>query len=186
MSNPTSPSIQPGSIDEIKDLEEILITYKSNILEKTITPSTLNLYTIDQSDLNNSKDLWIKLKPNIYPLIVLFLAVLFPGLGHIYIGQKEKGIAYMLTVPIYLILSLLLVPFLVGIYFMAMVLLWTAAICADAFIMSKRLRTNDIHRGECAIEIVLYGICCLIPNNINLHLFYRRPDRCLPSLDALI
>jgi len=94
------------------------------------------------------------------PIIVFLIGFLIvPGLGHLLIGQTQKGISYIIGSIVGGFIFAILCMFLVGVCFLPCTLIWSICIVVDGYQMAERLsRGVEIGQGECANVIATYGL----------------------------
>jgi len=94
-------------------------------------------------------------------LIVLLASFFVPGLGHILLGQREKGLIYLLSFYGLTVASLFLSVIVVGLLLLPLTLVHWSIVFLDAYFMADKLgKGQKISDLECAFnasKFLLFG-----------------------------
>ena len=108
---------------------------------------------------------WVQPSSSLFkdPAAVLVLNIMVTGLGHMFMGQERKGIAYFIT---NIIAWILMTMSMVGILILPLFLYWHWMILLDGYTLAQRLRMGfPILKGECTNRWAKFGIGWMMGKN---------------------
>mmetsp|Transcript_9471 Transcript_9471/g.14007 ORF Transcript_9471/g.14007 Transcript_9471/m.14007 type:complete len:135 (-) Transcript_9471:27-431(-) len=93
------------------------------------------------------------------PIVILLLTLLFPGLGHILMGQQKKGIMLLVYSIIFCTVVVILCYVLVGLFLLPFYFIYYMFIILDAVKLAERQEKGmTIMQGESYYKIAGIGM----------------------------
>jgi TM2 domain-containing membrane protein YozV len=114
-----------------------------------------------QPNQTSGNEIWVEpTSSQLDPIIAVILSLLvLPGLGHILIGQTQKGISYVIHFVIAWFIIVFLSVFFIGIYFLPCLFVWEILILIDAYKIGVKLKEGSpVMQGECANKFAAIGL----------------------------
>merc|ERR1712151_834923 len=109
---------------------------------------------------STNDDQWVESAPLMTePAIVALLNFFMPGLGHLLIGQVEKGMFYIIETFIETFIISILSVVLIGLYLIPFALIFQVFVMIDGYKIAERMKRGyPVMKGECSNRIASLGL----------------------------